>query len=116
MRVILGVISAAVFCICAAAAAETKLLGPEITALLSDHVMAGEADGKAWEQIFQKNGVTFYSSAGAQSQGFWQVRGDQYCSQWPPSESWACYDMTRDGGAYAFVSSSGQRTSAKLLK
>jgi hypothetical protein len=116
MRTFIGAIGAAALLASPATAAETKLSGAEITALLADHVMAGEADGKPWQQIFQKGGMTLYQVGGAQSQGFWQVRGDQYCSQWPPGETWSCYDMTRDAETYFFVSSSGQRSPAKLLK
>jgi hypothetical protein len=107
-----------VLCLCAlnAWSTEVKLSGDDIRALLADHVMAGEADGRSWEQTFQKGGVTLYSTGGAHSQGFWKVRGDQYCSQWPPSETWSCYDMARDGATYVFISASAQRTVAKLLK
>lgn len=111
------ILSLALILISTAAQAEAqKLSGPEITALLSDHTLGGTGgDGKAWQQIFQKSGVTYYSAGGAQSQGNWEVRGDQYCSQWPPNQSWACYDMTQEDGTYAFISASGERTSGKLL-
>ena len=97
-------------------AEEQRLTGPEIQAALSDRTLQGTLeDGKQWQQIFQKSGVTFYSVGSAQSQGRWEVRGDQYCSQWPPNESWTCYDMRVDAGDYSFISASGQRSSGKLL-
>ena len=100
----------------AAFAQDIKLSGAEIKTALADHTLQStREDGKTWQQIFQKSGVTFYSVGTAQSQGFWEVRGDQYCSQWPPNESWACYDMTRDGEMFSFISASGQRSSGKLL-
>ena len=100
----------------AARAEGQKLTGAEIKTALSDHTLQGtREDGKLWQQIFQKSGATFYSVGNAQSQGRWEVRGDQYCSQWPPNESWTCYDMAVDAGDYYFVSASGQRTSGKLL-
>jgi hypothetical protein len=100
----------------AAGAGETRMTGAEITAALSDHTLGGKnADNKSWQQIFQKGGVTYYSADGAQSQGVWAVRGDQYCSQWPPNESWTCYDLMTDGKAYSFVSASGGRTTGTLL-
>ena len=99
-----------------ALAQEEKLNGAEVKMALSDHTLKGaREDGKLWQQIFQKSGVTFYSMGAAQSQGFWEVRGDQYCSQWPPNESWTCYDMTVDAGDYHFISASGLRSSGKLL-
>ena len=97
-------------------AQEQKLAGAEIKTALSDHALQGtREDGKQWQQIFQKSGVTFYSIGSAQSQGLWEVRGDQYCSQWPPNESWTCYDMALDADDYHFISASGQRSSGKLL-
>jgi hypothetical protein len=100
----------------AAAAGESKLDGAAITALLSDHEMAGRDNGREWRQIFQRSGATFYSVGAAQTQGNWEVRGDQYCSVWPPSTAWACYDMTSDGERYFFISGTGERSEAKLLK
>lgn len=110
-------LSIAVICIASAAFAdETKMTGAEITGALSDHTLGSVGDGgKPWNQIFQKSGVTYYSNKGAQSQGNLEVRGDQYCSQWPPNQSWTCYDMTVDDGIFAFVSASGDRTTGKQL-
>jgi len=60
----------------------------EITAALTDHTPQGvRDDGKSWTQVFQKSGDTYYSVVSSQSLGAWEVRGDQYCSQWPPNES-----------------------------
>jgi hypothetical protein len=98
-----------------ALAADVKMTGEEIGVALRDHTLQGTGeDGKPWSQIFQKTGVTYYSVGTAQSQGLWEVRGDQYCSQWPPNESWACYDIMRDGTTYSFVSASGKRSSGTL--
>jgi hypothetical protein len=99
-----------------AAAAETKLNGAEITLVLNDVVLNGEDHGRPINQIFQKSGATFFNSAGGQSQGAWNVQGDQYCSQWPPNPSWACYDIMRDGAKVTFVAKSGTRTEMSLAK
>ena len=108
----LSLVFAAVFVSSPAHAGDVKLTGAEITAALSDHTLGGTRDdGKPWQQIFQKSGATFYSVNGAQSQGVWEVRGDQYCSQWPPNQSWACYDMMKDGQKIVFLSASGTRYS-----
>ncbi|MEM6564247.1 MAG: hypothetical protein AAF665_07370 [Pseudomonadota bacterium] len=59
----------------------------------------------AW-QDFRASGRTLYN-AGQDSWGYWNVRGDQYCSQWPPSDLWACYTMARKGDFLRFIDSSG---------
>ena len=100
----------AVLCLAAPAlAAETKLKGPEIQTLLADKTLAGADAAHKSEQLFQASGVTYYTVDGAQSQGLWQVRGDQFCSQWPPNEHWSCYDVLVDGETVVFQSSSGKR-------
>ena len=92
----------------AAFAEERKLTGDEISALLAEKTVVGtDAKGKQWKQVFQKGGLTIYSQGDANSNGFWRVKGDQYCSQWPPNDSWACYDMTGEGDHATFVSSTG---------
>jgi hypothetical protein len=90
-------------------AAETKLSGAEIILALSDVKLAAHDHGKNISQIFQKAGVTLYIVDGQQSQGFWRVDGDKYCSQWPPHEQWDCYEMTQNGKTIAFISSTGKR-------
>lgn len=95
----------------AALAKETELTGSEITSVLRDAVLT--ADGGV-SQIFQASGVTFYLQGTAQSQGFWKVDGDAYCSQWPPNESWACYRVLRDRQRIVFVSASGARSEMEI--
>jgi len=99
-----------------AAAAEQKLMGAEIKTALADHVFAGSNDGRAVEQSFDASGRTLYTEDGNASQGLWEVRGDQYCSQWPPHDAWSCYDMTADGKTVTFISSSGVRYLMTLAK
>lgn len=93
----------------AAQAAETRLDGAAIQALLADHSFAGDDGGRHSEQIFQAAGATYYSVEGAQSQGRWTVRGDRFCSQWPPSDGWSCYEVMVEGPSVIFVSASGKR-------
>ena len=97
-----------------AQAAEQKLNGAQIVAVLSDAVVVGAEEGATTEQIFQKSGLTLYTENGAQSQGNWKVEGDQYCSVWPPSEYWACYDVLQDGDLVIFVPKSGKRYPTRL--
>ena len=98
------------------AIAETKLSGAEITSTLNDVVLYGEYNGHPMNQIFQKSGNTYFNSDGGQSQGAWNVQADQYCSQWQPNPSWACYDILRDGDKVTFVAKSGTRTEMSLAK
>ncbi|MGH1446779.1 MAG: hypothetical protein ACRBBO_12115 [Cognatishimia sp.] len=60
-------------------------------------------------QSFQADGKTPYV-AGRPSMGAWQVRGDQYCSVWPPSDHWACFDMFAKDNMLRFVGSRGDVT------
>ena len=41
-------------------------------------------------QGFAADGATAYD-AGEISYGHWRVQGDQYCSNWPPSDRWDCF-------------------------
>ncbi len=91
-----------------------KLTGAQITKALSEHVFISERDGQQAVQLFKSNGATFYSAGPAQQQGTWQVKGDKYCSVWPPSENVACYDVVADGPMIRFVSDSGKTSDWKL--
>jgi hypothetical protein len=95
-----------------AQAAETNLTSVQMQMILSDKILYG----KDAEQIFQKSGVTFYSAGGSQSQGNWKIDGEKYCSQWPPNEAWACYDITQDGNKITFISKDGNRTEMSKTK
>lgn len=83
-----------------------RLDGPGIQSALEE-VTLRYADIKA-TQHFYASGRTLYTS-GRPSWGYWAVRGDQYCSQWPPSDGWACYDLERDptDGRLRFVAGDG---------
>ena len=84
-----------------------NLTGPEIAEALTGRTL--DYDG-AW-QDFRASGATLYN-AGADSWGTWTTRGDQYCSQWPPSATWACYDVAlrTDGQAVRFSGLPGDVT------
>ena len=110
-----GALLALIAVTCAAHAQERRLTGPEIVKMLKDRLVRGEERGRVTEQLFLGNGATFYTVHGAQSQGFWEVRGDQYCSKWPPSQSWACYDVMVDTGTTAFVSATGKRYPVSVI-
>ena len=83
--------------------------GKDIELALTGQVVRYET---AW-QDFRASGRTLYN-AGRDSWGYWAVRGDQYCSMWPPSDLWACYDMTRAGNRVRFIDSSGAVTEGQM--
>jgi hypothetical protein len=98
-----------------AQAEERPLSGDEIRAALNDKTVAGVDEDKSWQQTFQKSGATFYSQGSAVQNGSWDVRGDEYCSQWPPSEHWSCYKITGEGDHLTFISKDGKTWPVKIL-
>ena len=87
-------------------AEERKLNNAEIDALLPTIVSLGENT----RQTFSARGATTYTDRGRDSCGTWAARGDRYCSQWPPANGWACYDVLVDGETLIWVGDSGHRT------
>ena len=80
-----------------------RLDGPSIDAALSDRALTYDA---YTSQVFSASGETIYLTERA-AVGRWEVRGDQYCSLWPPSSSWTCYDVDRDGERFRFTDAGG---------
>jgi hypothetical protein len=91
----------------------TAVSGAEIAAVLEETTLVYE-DAK---QVFYKLGRTLYDS-GRPSWGYWAVRGDQYCSQWPPADGWACYGLERhrDADRVRFVSETGHVSEGAILE
>lgn len=60
-------------------------------------------------QKFYADGRTAYHDQNGPSWGKWQPRGDKYCSLWPPSGAWTCYDVELNGETQVirFVDASG---------
>lgn len=81
-----------------------RLDGPAIRAALESRSLVYE-DGTT--QDFRPDGRTLY---GTDSWGTWRVDGNRYCSAWPPSDAWACYDMAQDGQRLKFLSDDGSET------
>lgn len=77
----------------ASLAADRQLTGAEIAALLPRIVAAGDDD----RQTFAVNGETLYSKAGKDRLGRWEVRGDRYCSLFPPATDWTCRAIHAEG-------------------
>lgn len=90
----------------------TPMSGAEIDSALRGNRVA-YADG--W-QDFHQTGRTLYM-VGQESWGRWRVDGDRYCSLWPPSEHWDCYDMTisTDGNTVKFISPGGRVFEGTLM-
>ncbi|MBD3664511.1 hypothetical protein [Sulfitobacter aestuariivivens] len=65
-------------------------------------------------QSFYASGRTLYN-AGRDSWGYWRVQNDSYCSQWPPSDLWACFKMDRKGTMLRFVGAGDDITEAVYL-
>ena len=102
-------------------AAERKLTGAEIEALLADVTVTGDASKGQFKQYFSAQGQTTYVGPGEPpSNGNWRVKGDQYCSVWPPSGDWACYSVEGDPEAtpptVTWVSDSGTRYPGAIEK
>lgn len=94
----------------AAAGDRVVLDGPGIDALLRGQVVAYAGA----TQAFMASGRTRYDT-GTVSWGDWEVRGDQYCSQWPPANGWACYGVAADDlGGVRFTGESGDTTDGVL--
>ena len=87
----------------------TPLAGAEIGKALTGYVIDYP---NAW-QDFRASGRTLYN-AGRDSWGYWAVRDDQYCSMWPPSDLWACYDMARKGDQLRFIGKAGDTTDGTI--
>ena len=75
----------------------------ELRSLLSGNTMRGTWAGRPYTQYFDPNGQTRYQEDARQLEhGRWRVnqRG-QYCSVWPPSDRWVCYNV-RVAGQHIF--------------
>ncbi len=91
----------------------TAMTGAENAAALTGRVLVHQAA----RQEFLASGGTLYD-AGRPSWGRWEVRGDAYCSQWPPAEDRASYAMEREDGtgALRFVGESGEATEGRYAE
>ncbi|MCF6443390.1 hypothetical protein [Nereida sp. MMG025] len=82
--------------------------GDEIKYMLNDRQLTYTTGGA---QVFYSSGRTLFN-AGQESWGTWEVRGDQYCSQWPPGDQWDCYTIQGDfeSGGVRFIAPDGSYT------
>ena len=86
---------------------------PAITLALTARTLAYK-DGAT--QQFNADGSTIYTTD-RDSIGAWRVEGPQYCSQWPPSDRWSCYDMTvsESGLDLRFTASDGSESVGRYV-
>jgi hypothetical protein len=83
-----------------------RLDGPGIVAALTGRSLTyagGETQG------FHADGSTLYGD----EVGKWRVQGDQYCSTWPPRDSWTCYVLEQSGPQLRFIGEVGNTTVGK---
>ena len=66
-------------------------------------------------QEFYPSGKTLYN-AGQDSWGNWRIEGDQYCSQWPPSDLWTCYDVWVDDNLIRFIDANGEFSDGYVVR
>jgi hypothetical protein len=98
-----------------AATAQTQDWQPLDEAALKDaltaRLMAYE-DGAT--QQFNADGTTVYTKD-KPSNGQWRIEANQYCSQWPPSDRWTCYDVARsaDGLNIRFTAPDASTTTGR---
>lgn len=95
------------------------VMADELSAALSGKTVAGVRDGVHWRQYFDANGVTtFIQKGGRSSYGEWEIRDGRYCSVWPPSSIWTCYDtrVESDDQVTFVENSKGPDWSGKLYE
>lgn len=73
----------------------------EIAAALSDRILRYDAYTM---QTFAADGETRFITERV-SVGRWAARAGQYCSTWPPSDRWDCYDIQISGDTVRFIGS-----------
>ena len=91
-----------------------QLTGTQVSTALNGRTIEG-AGTTAWRQAFYADGRTSYTSRGDTTDGHWKIRNNQYCSQWPPSETWSCYTVAADDDVIIFISATGTEFPGRLL-
>ncbi|MCY1125445.1 hypothetical protein OU426_01135 [Frigidibacter sp. RF13] len=86
----------------------TRLTGSDVTNALNARHLVYESGAT---QGFGEDGSTRYTGGGP-TMGQWRVKEHQYCSIWPPSDAWTCYDVERstDGKSLRFTGPDGSQT------
>lgn len=87
----------------------TAFAGEDWTAMAVSDLTGLTLDYETATQVFYESGRTLYD-AGQPSWGYWRDQAGRYCSQWPPSDLWACYDLERSGASVRFLDDRGDAT------
>ncbi len=87
------------------------LIGDDIKTALTARVL--RYDGGETQQ-FNADGTTLYESPEV-SHGQWRVQGDEYCSQWPPSDRWSCYGVEAAGLDIRFIAGDGSVSTGRYI-
>lgn len=82
--------------------------GAGIRAALTSRTL-GYPDGTS--QDFKPDGQTLAGGAW----GKWRVEGDRYCSAWPPSDLWACYEVATRGLEVRFTAENGAEVVGRYI-
>lgn len=92
------------------AAAWERLDTDTITEVLNDTTVQYDAHTV---QHFRSDGSTDYITE-RYSAGRWAARENRYCSVWPPSDLWTCYDVDVRGAQIRFISDDGSISEGTL--
>ena len=93
-----------------AALAWEPLTGPAITEALSGRSVIFDP---LTFQTFHATGLTDFVTE-RDSTGRWEVREDRYCSSWPPSGTWTCYGVEREGDLIRFIGPDGSASEGRI--
>jgi len=87
-----------------------------LTDLLAGNSMQGIWAGRHYLQYFDADGSTRYREQdGPVSEGRWRVDdAGRYCSVWPPSDQWTCYQVLVSG-ANLYWRADGQYYPAEIF-
>ena len=71
----------------------------QLIELLAGNSMRGIWAGRHYAEYFDADGSTLYREQdGPVTEGRWRVDDDgRYCSVWPPSDDWVCYQVLVSG-------------------
>ena len=86
----------AVLLLTAAFAAEPyRPTAQQLDDMLRGNTMEGIWAGRPYLQYFDPSGSTRYrEQGGEETAGRWRIDANgQYCSVWPPSDRWVCYEV-----------------------
>jgi hypothetical protein len=89
------------------------LNAPEIKTALTARTLAYDTTAT---QQFNEDGSTLYTTDHVSS-GAWRIDGPQYCSQWPPSDRWSCYDVavSESGLDLRFTAGDGSQSIGRYI-